>query len=297
MEIRLEKSITPLDLESTLKCGQVFRWERIGSWWYGVVDENVVKVKQIGNKLFFFTYPGEEDDEFIEKYFRLDDDLPYILYKINNDEYVNEAIQRFYGLRVIRQNSWECLVSYICATRASIPAIKSMIRNLSRRFGRKIVFDGQRFYTFPKPDILAKASLKELRYCKLGYRAKYVLDSAKIVDNLNFNFEKLMEMDYREAREILVSSFPGVGQKVADCILLFSCGKLEAFPVDIWIKRVVLKFYGEHFDGEFRRRFSIKKSITPKEYEKISSFGRTYFGKYAGYAQEYLFYLARKESL
>jgi N-glycosylase/DNA lyase len=167
-----------------------------------------------------------------------------------------------------------------------------MILNLSKLFGRKITFEGHDFYTFPKPNDLAHASLEEIRSCGLGFRAERILETSKILNCGEFNLEDLRKMDYEKARQKLLS-LPGVGQKVADCVLLFSLDKLEAFPVDIWIKRAVIEFYPSYFERSFIERVSSKNSITPHEYKIISSFGREYFGKYAGYAQEYLFHLSR----
>ncbi len=260
----------------------------MGNWWYGVVEEKVVKIRQIGSRLIFQTYPEKMNAEFIENYFRLDDNLPSILSQINKDNHMRKAIQHFHGLRIGRQEPLECLISYICATYKNIPTIKTMILNLSRRFGKKITFNGHDFFTFPKPRDLAHASLKEMRSCKLGFRAERVLETSRLVGRGQLDLEDLREMGYEKAKEELMS-LPGVGQKVADCVLLFSLEKLEAFPVDIWMKRTVLEFYSKSFERSFVERVSGKHSITPCEYKTISSFGRDYFGKYAGYAQEYLF--------
>jgi len=294
MEIQLDRPTVPFSLEHTLRCGQLFRWRKLGDWWYGVVEDKVVKIRQIADKLMFQTFPEKTTAEFIENYFRLDDNLTSILSQINKDEHIRKAIQRFHGLRISRQEPWECLISYICATYKNIPAIKNMILNLSKRFGKKMTFNGHDFYTFPKPSDLAHASLEEIRSCKLGFRVQRVLETSKILDRGEFKLEDLRKMDYAKAKQKLLS-LPGVGQKVADCVLLFSLDKLEAFPVDIWIKRMVLKFYLNYFEHPFIERVSSKSSITPWEYETIGSFGRKYFGKYAGYAQEYLFSLSRKQ--
>jgi len=289
MEIRLHQSIRPFNLEHTLRCGQLFRWEKMGNWWYGVVRDKVFKIRQINGRLVFQTFPDKVNVDFVENYFRLDDDLPYILSKIDKDEHIRKAIQRFRGLRISRQEPWECLVSYICATHKNIPAIKNMILNISKRFGRKITFDSHCFYTFPKPSDLAQASLEEITECKLGFRAERVLEASKIIDRGEFNLESLRKIDYEKAKHELLS-LPGVGQKVANCVLLFSLDKLEAFPVDVWMKRIILDFYPSYFEESFVERVSGKSSITPGEYETISSFMRRYFGEYAGYAQEYFFY-------
>jgi len=293
MEIQLDRSTVPFSLEHTLTCGQLFRWEKLGDWWYGVVEDNVVKIRQIADKLIFQTFPEEVNAEFIENYFRLGDDLPSILSQIGKDEHTRRAIQRCHGLRISRQEPWECLASYICATYKNIPAIKNMILNLSKRFGKKITFDGHDFYTFPKPSGLAHASHEEIRNCKLGFRAERIIETSKILDRRKFDLKALRKMDYDRVRQKLLS-LPGVGQKVADCVLLFSLDKLEAFPVDIWMKRAILEFYPEYFENSFIKKVSNKCSVTPREYETISSFGREYFGKYAGYAQEYLFTLVRE---
>jgi N-glycosylase/DNA lyase len=167
-----------------------------------------------------------------------------------------------------------------------------MLSNLCRKFGDKICFDGYNFYSFPIPERLAKATPKELAKCGLGYRAKYVSETAKMVSESRYELESLRKIAYERAKEELLN-FPGVGLKVADCVLLFSLGKFEAFPVDVWIKRVILKYYEGHFSKEFICKISSKKSLTNMEYEKLNLFGREYFGKYAGYAQEYLYHYER----
>jgi len=296
MEIKLDQWVTPFNLRHTLECGQIFRWKRLGDWWYGVVKGKVIKIRQVGDKLQFQSFPERVNAEFIQNYFRLDDNLLLILSEINKDEHIRRAIQRFYGLRIIRQDPWECLISYICATYKNIPAIKEMIHNLCRQFGRKIAFDGYSFYTFPKPSDLAEASLEDIRKCKLGFRAKRVLEALKIVNSGELVLEALRQVDYEKAKFELLR-LPGVGHKVADCILLFSMDKLQAFPVDVWIKKIILEFYPNFFNQSFIETASKKGSITPHVYEKLSSFGRKYFGAYAGYAQEYLFHWRRLEQV
>jgi N-glycosylase/DNA lyase len=294
MEIKLDRSTVPFSLEHTLNCGQLFRWEKLGDWWYGVVADRVVKIKQSGERLIFQVFPETQNQKFIESYLRLDDDLPSILSEISKDEHVRKAINHFCGLRIVRQEPWECLISYICATYKSIPAIKKMVNSISRQFGKKLTFDGYDFYTFPKPSDLAQTCPKDLRSCGLGFRAERATETAKLVDIGELSLESLRSMDYGAARRELLG-LPGVGPKVADCVLLFSLEKLEAFPIDVWMKRAATTLYTRHFDPSFIERVANKSSLTPKEYETISSFGREYFGRYAGYAQEYLFHLLRKQ--
>jgi N-glycosylase/DNA lyase len=289
MEIRLSSS-NPFNLDFTLCCGQAFRWDKKGHWWYGVVREKVFKVRKADEKLEFENI----DIDFLENYFGLQDDLPKIFSHISKDSHIKQAVDEFKGLRILRQDPWECLISYICATYKNIPAIKQMLFNLSRKFGERIGFERDSFYAFPSTQRLAETTAAELVECGLGYRAKYVSETAKKVYKEDFDFERLRKMPYEEAKEVLLE-FPGVGLKVADCTLLFSLGKLEAFPVDVWIKRIVLKYYPNNFLKEFVEKFSRRESITPSEYEELSHFGQTYFGKYAGYAQEYLYHHERTQ--
>ncbi|MGB9714216.1 MAG: DNA-3-methyladenine glycosylase family protein [Candidatus Bathyarchaeales archaeon] len=290
MNIQLNSPLM-FNLDFTLCCGQSFRWEKLGEWWYGIVRDKVFKVRQFNSELQF----KGVDKDFVMEYFGLYDDLPKILSKIAKDKHIKEVVKAFKGLRILRQDPWECLISYICATYKNIPAIKQMLFKLSKRFGRKRVFDGHEFYTFPEPTVLAKANVADLAECGLGYRAKYVLETAKKVHNYDINLEELKGKSYMDARSELLS-LSGVGLKVADCVLLFSLGKLEAFPVDAWVKRAVLRCYADHFEREFVEKISFKRSLSKSEYERLNFFGRSYFREYAGYAQEYIYHFERTKT-
>jgi len=278
----------PFNLDFTLSCGQAFRWDKRGEWWYGVVREKVFKIRQIGNKLEF----ENADADFVKDYFGLHDDLPKIFSQITKDKHIKAAVKKFKGLRILRQEPWECLISYICATYKNIPAIRQMLFNISKKLGDKTVFDGLDFYSFPTPAKLAEVNMKELAECGLGYRTRYISETAKMVHTNGFRLEELRKTSYEKARKELLN-LPGVGLKAADCVLLFSSGKLEAFPVDVWIKRVITKYYASHFPTEFIMKISVKSSLTNSEYERLNLFGRSYFGNYAGYAQEYLYHFER----
>jgi N-glycosylase/DNA lyase len=280
----------PFDLDFSLCCGQVFRWKKVNGWWYGVVGEKVVKVCQCGSELQF----ENVNVEFVQTYFGLTDDLAQISQCIGKDDYVKKALQRFEGLRIVRQLPWECLISFICATYKSIAAIELMLKKLSVKFGEKRVFDGMDFYTFPTVERLANSNENGLQECGLGYRAKYVQASAKKIVDQNINLEDLKNLPYLEARKKLLD-FSGVGLKVADCVLLFSLRKLEAFPVDVWVKRVILNHYADQLPELFVKKLQSHTSLTNGEYQKIGDFARTYFGAYAGYAQEYLFHYERTQ--
>lgn len=278
----------PFLLDITLCCGQAFRWEKKGDWWYGVADDKVLKVRQFGKEIEY----ANTDEKFIEHYFGLDEDLQKISESINKDAHINKALETYWGLRLIRQEPWECLISYICATYKNIPAIKHMLNNISRKFGEEMVIDGHKWYTFPKCGKLATATESELAECGLGYRAKYVLETSKRIKESSFDLETLKKIPYLTAKKKLME-FPGVGAKVADCVLLFSLGKTDAFPVDVWIKRVILNHYGKKLAPEFAHKLGTHESLSNGDYEQLSTFGRSYFGKYAGYAQEYLYHYER----
>ena len=279
------------DLDLSLCCGQVFRWRKIGFWWYGVVGENVFKIRQCGNELKF----ENVTEDFVRYYFGLNDDLDEISLCIAQDDNIVNALHRLAGLRIVRQKPWECLISFICATYKSIAAIELMLSKLSAKFGEKRIFDGYDFFIFPTVEKLAFASEKDLLECGLGYRAKYVQATAKKILDKTINLESLKTLPYIEARKKLVE-FPGVGLKVADCTLLFSLEKMEAFPVDVWVKRVIINHYQNHLPELLVKKLLDQDSLSNSEYEKLSAFGRTYFGKYAGYAQEYLYHYERTQT-
>ncbi len=280
----------PFDLDFSLCCGQVFRWKKTGGWWYGVVGDKVIKIRQCGAELEF----GGADEEFIRHYFGLNDDLAQISRCIAKDTYIQTALQRFEGLRIVRQMPWECLISFICATYKSIAAIELMLKKISAKYGEKRTLDGCDFHTFPTVERLALASENGLQECGLGYRAKYVQATAKKILEEKIDLEGLKIVPYLEARKKLLE-FQGVGLKVADCVLLFSLDKPEAFPVDVWVKRVILNHYADQFPAELVKKMRSHGSLTNGEYLKIGSFARTYFGRYAGYAQEYLYHYERTQ--
>lgn len=278
------------DLDFSLCCGQVFRWKKVNGWWYGIVGENIIKIRRCGSELEF----EGVSEAFVHQYFGLNDDLAQISRCIAKDDYIRVALKRFEGLRIVRQVPWECLISFICATYKSIAAIEVMLRKISVKYGEKRVVDSMDFYTLPSVERLACASENGLRECGLGYRAKYLLATAKKIHEEKIDLEALKTVPYLEARKKLLE-FSGVGLKVADCVLLFSLEKSEAFPVDVWVKRVILNHYSNQFPAELVKKMRSHDSLTNGEYIKIGDFARTYFGRYAGYAQEYLFHYERTQ--
>jgi N-glycosylase/DNA lyase len=169
-----------------------------------------------------------------------------------------------------------------------------MLTKISAKFGEKRVFDDKEFYLFPSIERLALASEKGLRECGLGFRAKYVQATAQKIRDRNIDLDGLRGQPYLEARKVLLE-FCGVGFKVADCVLLFSLDKTEAFPVDVWVKRVILNHYADKLPTELVKRLQSRPTLTNGEYQKISEFARSYFGTYAGYAQEYLYHYERTQ--
>lgn len=278
------------DLDFSLCCGQVFRWRKMAGWWYGVVGDQIIKIRQCGDQLEF----EGASEEFVRHYFGLNDNLTQISQLINKDPIIQQALERFGGLRLVRQEPWACLIGFICSIQKNIPAIEQMLSKMAYKFGEKRVFDGKDFYLFPTVERLANASENGLRECGLGYRAKYVQGTARKICDEKIDLETLKNLSYLDARGVLLD-FLGVGLKVADCVLLFSLEKTEAFPVDVWVKRVILKYYSDKFPPELVKKMQSRNSLTNGEYLKIGDFARGYFGKYAGYAQEYLFHYERTQ--
>jgi N-glycosylase/DNA lyase len=265
----------PFDLDRTLSCGQAFRWERVEGWWQGIVEGRAIRIQQDADLL---TFSGV-DAEFICDYFRLDQDLPGILTSIDRDPVIARAIQECWGLRLVRQQPWECLASYICATNTNIPAVKRRVALMAERFGGPVDGPFGIAYTFPEPEVLASAPFDDLWDCRLGYRTDYVSSAAALVAEHPDWVERVAALPLEDARQVLME-LRGVGPKVADCVLLFAFGSFEAFPVDVWVHRIMAATYLPDIAG---------RSCKPSDYERIRRFAQNYFGKYAGYAQEYLY--------
>lgn len=292
---------SPFNLDYTLESGQAFRWQNNGEWWYGTVPGGALKVRQEGEVLRCVSSSDLVDGAFARSYFRLDVPLDKVLASIMKDETINLAIQTFYGLRLMRQDRWECLASFVLATNSNIPRIKKMIQAVCARFGVSFVFEGVEYRAFPSPEALSEASISDLTACGLGYRASYLKRVAASVDRGAVDFSEVPLLGYEEARDVLVKQFqgeklfPGVGPKVADCVLLYSFDMDEAFPIDVWIARQIASSYPDLLDDKIRARLSShgKASLGRGDYGRISSNARRYFGRYAGYAQQYLFMMAR----
>ncbi|MCL2135136.1 MAG: hypothetical protein FWH37_06240 [Candidatus Bathyarchaeota archaeon] len=288
--MKLKLDIT-FNLDYSLGCGQVFRFKKQQDWWYGLFCDKIFKIRQTNN---YLEYEGA-DTTFVKTFFNLNDDLPKITQHINKDPYIGAAIKQFEGLRLVNQDPWECLISYICATNKNIAAIEKTLFKLSQKYGEKRYFTNKNFWLFPSTEKLAQASIQDLKTCGLGYRAKYVQATAKQILDKQIKLEELKMLPYTEAKKRLLE-FSGVGLKVADCVLLFSLQKTEAFPVDVWIKRILLNHYTKHLPHNLVKHLKCQDSLSNGEYEKLGLFGREYFGNYAGYAQEYLYHYERNKN-
>jgi len=261
-------------------------------------------MKQEGDLLRCSSSSERLDSEFVTRYFRLDVDLDHVLATISKDETISRAVERFYGLRIVGQDTWECLATFVLATNANIPRIKKMVSAVCSRYGGNFEFEGEKRTAFPAAVDLAEASEKELLACGLGYRSPFLKRVAASVAEGRVDFPALASLGYAESKKLMMTELLGqkillgVGPKVADCVLLYSCGKEEAFPIDVWIAKVLATSYPVLMGPTLTRRYRAegKAKLSPSDYEKISARARSYFGRYAGYAQQYLFMAAREGS-
>ena len=259
------------NVEDTINSGQVFLWKKINSKWYGI---NGKKTLILEDKL-------DVKSREIHNFFRYDDDFQKIKKQLSKDNVMKKAISNFPGMRILRQDPFQCYISFIVSSNSNIPNIQTRLQKLSQRFGERKMIDGMEFFLFPKPEKLANASITDIAKCGLGYRTKYVKKASIAVDKGMINFSSLKKLDYQEARDSLCQVF-GIGKKVADCILLFSLDKLEAVPLDRWVLRILQKYYSKEFQ-------ITTKTITEKTYDDLHDKIVDHFGKYAGYGQQFLF--------
>lgn len=266
-----------------MECGQSFRWQPINGWYYGVVEGRQLRIRQENRALIVESSADEEGDSlevFLRHYLDLNRDLPAILDAVDIDPFIHRSIETFRGMRILNQAVWECLASFILSQNNNVPRIKGIIRTISARFGEKITLDDSIDYAFPTPQALAEAGVETLYDCGLGYRAPYVWTVSSAVAVGEFDLEALKNMPYADAKRELMG-FKGIGEKVADCICLFSLGHPQALPIDVWVKRIIEQLY-------LKREASIRE---------IRQFAEDYFGEYLGYAQQYLFHYARTVGL
>jgi len=260
-----------VNLEDTINSGQVFLWKKINSKWYGVN----------GKKILILEDNLDTKNREIYNFFRFGDNFQKIKKELSKDKVLRNAIERFPGMRILRQDPFQCYISFIVSSNSNIPNIQTRLQKLCTAFGEKKVKNGQEFFLFPEAGKLANASINKIAKCGLGYRSKYVKKAAIAVNDEIINFTSLEKQNYHDARDNLCHIF-GIGNKVADCILLFSLNKLEAVPLDRWVLRILQKYYSKEFEIK-------TKSITEKTYDELHDKIIEHFGKYAGYGQQFLF--------
>jgi N-glycosylase/DNA lyase len=263
MSRRLE--IYPFSLKDTLECGQFFRYTKIEDTYIVQTCDRIFSLWQKGNRLF---YDGVEED-FLTSFFRLEEDLDSILKGIDIDPIIHQAIRKHRGMRLIRQDPWECLLSFICSSAKAIPHIRCIIEHLCKSSGKKVIWGDTISYGFPQPGCI-ETSL-QLESVKAGFRTSYLVKINRCTERSQLL--ALKDLPYRRAKERLMS-LSGVGGKIADCTLLYSLDFLEAFPIDTWIKKGLQNAY---FNG---------KQIGERKMEEFVS---RHFGPFAGYAQLYLY--------
>lgn len=276
----MQYNIKDFNPKHIFECGQAFRWyKEDGGSYTAIHKEKVINVKKENDDIIFSNTNEEDFQNIWYDYFDLQTDYNKIKKELSKDPILRESIKFGEGIRILNQDPYETTISFIISANNQIPRIKKSIELISKNYGNFIdEYNGIKYYSFPEPEVLANANEKELEEkCKVGYRAKYIVNTSKMIYNKEVNLDELHNMATNDAKEILMK-LPGVGPKVSDCILLFSLNKNDAFPVDVWVKRVMEHFY-------------LKEDTKLKD---ISKYAEEKFGPLAGFAQQYLFYYARE---
>ena len=274
------KELKDFSLGQTMECGQCFHFQKLAEGEYGLVaSHRFLHAKQEGDELCLYDTSIEDAKDFWIEYFDLDRDYGAIKKKLlGEDDKLTEAVQTMWGVRILNQEFFETLISFIISQNKQIPHIKQIVATISKLYGDKLAeMDGYGFYSFPTIEQMKNVTEEDLKECKTGFRAPYIRDAVVRVAAGEFDEKALRNMSVAECNEML-THIKGVGPKVANCVSLFGLGHREAFPVDVWIKRIVEMLY---FDGN------------ETAVEKIGQFGTERFGKYGGYAQQYLFYYGK----
>jgi len=273
------------DLPVTLNSGQVFHWQKAGAGFVGTIGDLPVYVEQEGDILKVRSAANSQPARerrtlpgIIADYFALDHPLAEICASLPSDPVMNAAREFCRGLRIIRQPKWECLATFICSSMKQVAHIRQISLALRKRFGDRREIGRRDLYPFPSAERIARASEKQLRACALGYRAKHLRATAQLVSSGKADLEAWSRCADAELRKYLCG-LPGVGAKIANCVMLFAYERLRAFPIDVWIERVLRQQY-----------FPRRKKMTA---QRLREFSETYFGEHGGYAQQYLFHHAR----
>lgn len=279
------KNPKTFNLKDIFECGQCFRWNKETDESYtGIWKENVVNIKKDGNDYIFTGISKNNFEEEIIEYFDLNRNYEEIKKNLSKiDEYMENSIKYGEGIRILNQDLWETIISFIISANNNIPRIKGIIERLSASYGKKLEWKGREFYTFPTPEELKNVTVEEYRKLGLGFRDIRLYETTQKILNKEINLEELCKNpNTEEVRESLLT-LSGVGPKVADCILLFSTLKrFEVFPIDVWVRRVINDLYLKEENEE-----KVNK-------KKIENLAKEKFGEWAGLAQQYLFYWRRE---
>ncbi len=279
--LRNAKSFEPVHI---FECGQCFRWnkEEDGSY-TGVIKKSIINVKKIGNDVEFNGICDGNIKEICEEYFSLKTNYEVIKEELSNiDVYLKNSIEYGNGIRILKQDLWETLLSFIISANNNIPRIKTIIERIAKKYGNKIEYKNKIYYTFPMPRMLQNANLEDFRSLGLGFRDIRIYETVQKTLKGEINLEELKQEENSESLRKKLLEIPGVGPKVADCVMLFALNRFDVFPVDVWVKRVISELY---FDKK-EQPLNIVHEFAEKQY-----------GKLAGLAQQYLFYWRRENSI
>lgn len=274
------------DLKQTLECGQVFRYEKVSPNSYTIIAKNKrirLTQKPESTTLMIYNSNRSEYEMVWKDYLDIETDYQHIIRQISKDDpHMQKAVEYGQGIRILKQDTWEMMISFIISQNKAIPHIQQCIDNLCQAYGEQLTDDeGETYYAFPTVEALSKATDEDLRACKVGFRAPYIMDACQKILSNTVILEALPAMSTQEAKESLMK-IKGIGEKVAHCVLLFGLGKTDTFPTDVWIKRIMEQTY---FGG-----------VETKSSD-IIAFAKEQYGDYAGYAQQYLFYYGRQSAL
>lgn len=275
------KNIKNFELDHVFECGQCFRWNKTetGSF-IGVAFGRVIEVEKQGNDLVIYNTNEKDFNNIWLEYFDLNRDYTKIKEELSKDELLKKSVDFGKGIRILKQEHFELLISFIISSNNRIPMIKRAIATISEKWGEKIKYKDKVYYSFPTIEKLYDKTIEDFEKCSTGFRAKYIANTCENVYKNNGILEHIFSLSDDECHTEL-QKFTGVGPKVADCIMLFSMQKYSAFPVDVWVKRAMMHFY-------------VAPDVSLK---KIREFGRDKFGNLSGFAQQYLFYYARENNI
>ncbi|MEG2288724.1 MAG: DNA glycosylase [Clostridium sp.] len=275
------EKVRDFELPHIFDCGQCFRWDKQENGNYiGVAFNRVIEVEKNGDDVIIYNSSLKDFNDIWINYFDMERDYTAIKMEFKKDELLKKAVEFGYGIRILKQDPFEMLISFIISANNRIPMIKRAIGNISRIYGKPLEYKENTYYTFPTLEEFSRCTLEEVEAIGVGFRAKYIVKAVQDLSSGNYNLRDIMLRGDDGCHEGL-QQFSGVGPKVADCIMLFSMGKYSAFPVDVWVKRAMQFFY-----------------VAPDvSLPKIRMFGREKFGDISGFAQQYLFYYARENNI